>query len=74
LRQIDLAKLLKKPQSYLSDTLQNRYQQLGQPRLLLEARIKREHAVLMLERNEQEIIATKIIRPVKTLELGVCLK
>lgn len=55
-------------------TLQNRYQQSGQPRLLLEARIKREHAVLMLERNEQEIIATKIIRPVKTLELGICLK
>lgn len=55
-------------------TLQNRYQQSGQPRLFLEARIKREHAVLMLERNEQEIIATKIIRPVKTLELGICLK
>ena len=55
-------------------TLQNRYQQSGQPRLLLESRIKREHAVLMLERNEQEIIATKIIRPVKTLELGKCLK
>jgi len=55
-------------------TLQNRYQQLGQPRLLLEARIKREHAVLILERNEQEIIATKIIRPVKTLVLGICLK
>jgi len=55
-------------------TLQNRYKQPGQPRLLLESRIKREHAVLMLERNEQEIIATKIIRPVKTLELGVCLK
>ena len=55
-------------------TLQNRYQQSGQPRLLLESRIKREHAVLMLERNEQEIIATKIIRPVKILELGICLK
>ena len=52
-------------------TLQNRYQQLGQPRLLLESRIKRGHAVLMLERNEQEIIATKIIRPVKTLELDI---
>ena len=55
-------------------TLQNRYQQSGQTRLLLEARIKREHAVLMLDRDEQEIIATKIIRPVKTQELGICLK
>ena len=55
-------------------TLQNRYQQLGQTRLLLEARIRREHAVLMLERNEQEIIATKIIRPKKTTELGICFK
>ena len=55
-------------------TLQDRYQQPGQTRLLLEARIKREHAVLMLDRDEQEIIATKIMRPVKTLELGICLK
>ena len=53
-------------------TLQNRYQQPGQPRLLLEARIRRGHAILMLERNEQEIIATKIIRPIKTSELGIC--
>jgi hypothetical protein len=53
-------------------TLQNRYQQSGQPRLLLESRVKREHAVLILDRDEQEIIATKIIRPIKTLELGLC--
>jgi hypothetical protein len=53
-------------------TLQNRYQQPGQTRLLIEARIRREHAILMLERNEQEIIATKIIRPLKTLELSIC--
>jgi len=52
-------------------TLQNRYQQQGQPRLLLEARIRRGHAILMLERNEQEIIATKIMRPIKTTELGI---
>jgi hypothetical protein len=55
-------------------TLQNRYHQSGQPQLLLEARIQREHAVLMLDRDEQEIIATKIIRPVKSLELCICLK
>jgi hypothetical protein len=55
-------------------TLQNRYQQSGQPRLLLEARIRREHSVLKLERNEQEIIATKVMRPIKTLEIGICPK
>ena len=55
-------------------TLQNRYQQPGQPRLLLEARIRREHAILLLERNEQEIIATKIIRPIKTMDLGKCVE
>jgi hypothetical protein len=45
-------------------TLQNRYQQPGQPRLLLEARIRREHAVLLLELNEQEIIDNKLMRPI----------
>ena len=52
-------------------TLKNRYEQPGQRRLLLEARIRREHAVLMLERNEQEIIATKVMRPIKTTELDI---
>lgn len=54
-------------------TLQSRYKQPGQPRLLLEARVRREHAVLMLERSEQEIIATKLVKPIKTIWLGVCL-
>jgi hypothetical protein len=53
-------------------TLKNRYQQTGQPRLLLEAKIRREHAVLILGRSEQEIIATKIIKPIRTIELGIC--
>jgi len=53
-------------------TLKNRYQQPGQPRLLLEAKIRRKHAVLILDRSEQEIIATKIIRPIKKIELGIC--
>lgn len=52
-----------------SFTLKNRYQQPGQPRLLLEARIRRENAILMLERNEQEIIAPKVMRPIKTMAL-----
>jgi len=55
-------------------TLQNRYQQPGQKRLLLEARIRRENAVLIFERSEQEIIATKVMRPIKMIELGICSK
>lgn len=55
-------------------TLHNRYRHPEKNRLLLEAKIRREHAVLMLGRNEQEIIATKVIRPIKTFDLGICLK
>lgn len=55
-------------------TLQNRYHYPEKERLLREANIRREHAVLMLGRNEQEIIATKVIKPIKTVGLGVHLK
>ena len=52
-------------------TLQNRYQQAGKMRLLLESKIKRENAILLLSRNEFEVIALKKVGKIKTIELGI---
>ncbi len=56
----------------ISFTLQNRYQQAGRMRLLLESKIKRENAILLLSRNEFEIIALKKLGRIKVIELGIC--
>lgn len=53
-------------------TLRHRYQQTGKMRLLLKSEIKRENAILLLSRNEFEIIALKKLGRTETIELGIC--
>ena len=55
-------------------TLLHRYKKVGDSRLLLEAKVNRSNAILKLDREEFEIITTKIIEPIKTLDLSKCVE